>query len=53
MWSTPIFDRLPARRNVLLAQLSKGFPGFPRPAARTWALRSQTGELVFIWCLCY
>ena len=36
---------------MLLAQLPQGVPGFTRTAARTWALRSQTGELVFIWCL--
>ena len=42
MWSTPIFDQLPARGKVLSAQLSQGFPGFPRAAARTWASRSQS-----------
>ena len=41
MWSTPIFDQLPARGKVLSAQLSQGFPGFPRATARTWASRSQ------------
>ena len=43
MWSTPIFDQLPARGKVLSAQLSQGFPGFPMAAARTWASRSQSG----------
>ena len=42
MWSTPIFDQLPARGKVLSAQLSQGFPGFPRATARTWASRSQS-----------
>ena len=42
MWSTPIFDQLPARGKVLSAQLSQGFPGFPRAAARTCASRSQS-----------
>ena len=41
MWSTPIFDQLPARGKVLSAQLSQVFPGFPRATARTWASRSQ------------
>ncbi len=41
MWSTPIFDQLPARGKVLSAQLSQGFPGFPRATARTCASRSQ------------
>ena len=41
MWSTPIFDQLPARGKVLPAQVSQGFPGFPRAVARTWASRSQ------------
>ena len=41
MWSTPIFDQLPAMGKVLSAQLSQGFPGFPRATARTWASRSQ------------
>ena len=41
MWSTPIFDQLPARGKVLSAQASQGFPGFPRAAARTRASRSQ------------
>ena len=41
MWSTPIFDQLPARVKVLSAQLSQGFLGFPRATARTWAARSQ------------
>ena len=42
MWSTPIFDQLPATGKVLSAQLSQGFPGFPRATARTWASRSQS-----------
>ena len=42
MWSTPIFDQLPARVKVLSAQLSQGFLGFPRATARTWAARSQS-----------
>ena len=42
MWSTPIFDQLPARAKVLPAQMSQGFPGFPRAAARTRATRSQS-----------
>ena len=42
MWSTPIFDQLPARVKVLSAQVSQGFRGFPRAAARTWASRSQS-----------
>ena len=42
MWSTPIFDHLPARVKVLSAQVSQGFPGFPRTSARTRASRSQT-----------
>ena len=41
MWSTPIFDQLPARVKVLSAQLSQGFLGFPRATARTWAARTQ------------
>ena len=41
MWSTPIFDQLPARGKVLSAQVSQGFPGFPKATARTWASRSQ------------
>ena len=41
MWSTPIFDQLPAMGEVLSAQVSQGFRGFPRAAARTWASRSQ------------
>ena len=41
MWSTPIFDQLPARWKVLSAQVSQGFPGFPRAVARTRASRSQ------------
>ena len=41
MWSTPIFDQLPARGKVLSAQVSQGFPGFPRTSARTRASRSQ------------
>ena len=41
MWSTPIFDQLPARGKVLSAQASQGFPGFPRAAAQTRASRSQ------------
>ena len=42
MWSTPIFDQLPARVKVLSAQVSQGFPGFPRTTARTRASRSQS-----------
>ena len=42
MWSTPIFDQLPATGKVLSAQLSQGFPGFPRAVARTRASRSQS-----------
>ena len=42
MWSTPIFDQLPARGKVLSAQVSQGFPGFPRTSARTRASRSQS-----------
>ena len=42
MWSTPIFDQLPARGKVLSAQVSQGFPGFPRTVARTRASRSQS-----------
>ena len=42
MWSTPIFDQLPARWKVLSAQLSQGFPGFPRTTARAWASSSQS-----------
>ncbi len=42
MWSTPIFDQLPARGKVLSAQVSQGFPGFPRAVARTRASRSQS-----------
>ena len=42
MWSTPIFDQLPARGKVLPAQVSQGFPGFPRTSARTRASRSQS-----------
>ena len=42
MWSTPIFDQLPATGKVLSAQVSQGFPGFPRDTARTWASRSQS-----------
>ena len=42
MWSTPIFDQLPAVGEVLSAQLSQGFPGFPMVVARTWASRSQS-----------
>ena len=42
MWSTPIFDQLPARGKVLPSLLSQGFPGFPRAAARTCASRSQS-----------
>ena len=41
MWSTPIFDQLPARWKVLSAQVSQCFPGFPRAVARTRASRSQ------------
>lgn len=41
MWSTPIFDQLPAMGEVLSAQVSQEFRGFPRAAARTWASRSQ------------
>ena len=40
MWSTPIFDQLPARWKALSAQVSQGFPGFPRAVARTWASRT-------------
>ena len=42
MWSTPIFDQLPATGKVLSAQLSQDFLGFPRATARTWASRSQS-----------
>ena len=42
MWSTPIFDQLPAMGEVLSAQVSQWFRGFPRAAARTWASRSQS-----------
>ena len=42
MWSTPIFDQLPARGKVLSAQLPQGFPGFLRTEARTCAPRSQS-----------
>ena len=42
MWSTPIFDQLSARGKVLSAQVSQGFPGFPRAVARTRASRSQS-----------
>ena len=35
MWSTPIFDQLPTRGKVLSAQVSQGFPSFPRAVART------------------
>ena len=42
MWSTPIFDQLPARWKVLSAQVSQDFPGFPRTSARTRASRSQS-----------
>ena len=42
MWSTPIFDQLPARGKVLSDQVSQGFPGFPRTSARTRASRSQS-----------
>ena len=38
MWSTPIFDQLPAVGKVLSAQVSQGFPGFPRTVARTRAV---------------
>ena len=41
MWSTPIFDQLPARRKVLSAQVSQGFPGFLGVETRTRASRSQ------------
>ena len=41
MWSTLIFDQLPARGKVLPSLLSQGFPGFPGTAARTYASRSQ------------
>ena len=41
MGSTPVFDQLPARGKVLSAQLSQGFPGFPRTLARTRASRTQ------------
>ena len=33
MWSTPIFDQLLEKVQVLSAQLSQGFLGFPRHAA--------------------
>src|SRR5699024_9949433 len=46
MWSTPIFDQLPARGKVLSDQVSQGFPGFPRTSARTRASRSQTGRVL-------
>ena len=49
MWSTPIFDQLPARGKVLSAQVSQGFPGFPRATARTWASRSQMCVGTFSW----
>ena len=42
MWSTPIFDQLPAAGKVLSAQVSQGFPGFLRTVARTRASRSQS-----------
>ena len=42
MWSTPIFDQLPARGKVLSARVSQGFPGFPMATARTWVSRSQS-----------
>ena len=42
MWSTPIFDQLPARGKVLSAQVFQGFPAFLRAVARTWASRSQS-----------
>ncbi len=45
MWSTPIFDQLPATGKMLSAQLSQGFPGFPRATARTWASRPKAGAL--------
>ena len=48
MWSTPIFDQLPARGKVLSAQVSQGFPGFPRTSARTRASRSQTVRESFL-----
>ena len=41
MWSTPIFDQLPARRKVLSAQVSQGFPGFLGVETRTRASRTQ------------
>lgn len=41
MWSTPIFNQLPARDKSLSALAAQGFPSFPRSAARTWASRSQ------------
>ena len=47
MWSTPIFDHLPARVKVLSAQVSQGFPGFPRTSARTRASRSQMCVVTF------
>ena len=42
MWSTPIFDQLPARQKALSALLPQGFPGFPRVGTRTKASRSQS-----------
>ena len=42
MWSTPIFDQLPARVKVLSAQVSQGFPGFLGVETRTRASRTQT-----------
>ena len=41
MWSTPIFDQLPARGKVLSTQTPQGFAGFPRVETRTRASRSQ------------
>ena len=38
MWSTPIFDQLPTKAQVLSAQVSQGFPGFLKSAARTCSL---------------
>ena len=41
MWSRSFFDQLQAREKVLSAQVSQGFPGFPRTSARTRASRTQ------------
>ncbi len=42
MWSTPVFDQLPARGKALSVQVSQGIPGFPRTTARTPVSRSQS-----------